>query len=180
MGPELFCPCRVLSWLAKSSLLHSLSEQCQQNKDWRRRNMASAHAKELSGTLRPLNPSPIIPKAHFPWLPSAECVQLTSWITVCYTWRSFHSNTFLLDHLIFILEGIKVGLKGAWQKHWKGIKGHGCPLHHYPQLPVDDFMGHWGSMPFTLLHTFEKVPTRAAPSWRSPLITSWIPELKTS
>ena len=34
--------------------------------------MASAHAKELSGTLRPPSPSPIIQKAHFSWLPAAE------------------------------------------------------------------------------------------------------------
>lgn len=40
--------------------------------------MASAYAKGLSGTLCPPGPSPIIQKAHFPWLPADECVQLTS------------------------------------------------------------------------------------------------------
>lgn len=34
--------------------------------------MASAHAKELSGTLRPPNTRTIIQKAHFPWLPAGE------------------------------------------------------------------------------------------------------------
>ena len=54
-----------------------------------------------------------------------------------------------------------MGVKGAWQKHWKGIKGHGSPLHHYPQLPVDDFTGHSGSMPYALLPTLGNVPKRA-------------------
>lgn len=40
--------------------------------------MAAFHVKELSGTLYPPNSSPIIQKAHFPWLPAAECEQLTS------------------------------------------------------------------------------------------------------
>lgn len=54
-----------------------------------------------------------------------------------------------------------MGVKGAWQKHWKGIKGHGSPLHHYPQLPVDDFTGHPGSMPYALLRTLGNVPKHA-------------------
>lgn len=40
--------------------------------------MASAQAKGLSGTLCPPSPGPIIQKAHFPWLPAAVYVQLTS------------------------------------------------------------------------------------------------------
>lgn len=46
-----------------------------------------------------------------------------------------------------------MGLKGAWQKDWKGIKVYGCPLHHYPVLPVGDITGHRKSMPYTLKHT---------------------------
>lgn len=34
--------------------------------------MVLAHAKELSGTLRPPSQSPIIQKAHFLWHPAAE------------------------------------------------------------------------------------------------------------
>lgn len=52
--------------------------QCQQNKDWRKRNMASAHAKELSGTLCPPNPFPLSKKLIFLGSQQPKCVQLTS------------------------------------------------------------------------------------------------------
>lgn len=50
----------------------------QQNKGQRTENVASAQAKGLCGTRCPRSPGAIIQKAHFPWLPAAECVRLTS------------------------------------------------------------------------------------------------------
>ena len=64
---------------------------------WKKRNMAAVHAKELSGTLCPPSPSPIIQKAHFPWLPAAECELLTSWITV---WDLLYMEKFPQQHIL--------------------------------------------------------------------------------
>lgn len=78
--------------------------------------MAPANSKELSGTLRSPDPSPIIHNIPFLWLPTPEMCVVNISIAVCnllYLERSFHSNTFLFDHLIFILEGNKVSLKGT-------------------------------------------------------------------
>ncbi len=92
--------------------------------------MASAHAKELSGTLHPPSPSPIIPKAHFPWLPSAEMCAAN--ILNHRLQSAIHGEVSTATHSCQIIsylywKALKWVLKESGKNTGRGLKGTAAP-----------------------------------------------------